>query len=151
MLVSGGTTVLLTTQYLEEADQLADRIAMIDGGRVVAEGTSSELKAQIGSSVLHVRLSDPDQREAAGRVLGSRLAASVHSGDDPRTLFVQLAEPDKAAAALAALAPAGIAVASYALGQPSLDEVFFALTTHKTAAPDATVRAEPASRLEALA
>jgi ABC-2 type transport system ATP-binding protein len=65
LLVDQGTTVLLTTQYLEEADQLADRIAVIDHGKVIAEGTSSELKASIGASSVHLRLADAAQRPLA--------------------------------------------------------------------------------------
>src|SRR5690606_16649430 len=110
LLVAGGTTVLLTTQYLEEADQLADRIAVIDHGRVIAEGTSAELKASVGTGVLHVRLADPAQREAARLLLEGRLGEGVHLDAEARALSAQLADPDCAAPALAALADAGIAV-----------------------------------------
>lgn len=134
-LVAGGTTVLLTTQYLEEADQLADRIAVIDHGRVIAEGTSAELKASIGTGVLHVRLVDPDQREAARLLLAERLGDPVHIEADPRALTAQLSDPSRAAAALAALPEHGIAVDRFSLGQPSLDEVFFALTGHPAVDP----------------
>ncbi len=130
MLVENGTTVLLTTQYLEEADQLADRIAVIDRGRVIAEGTSSELKASVGTGVLHVRLADAQQREAARRLLAEWFGESVHGAGDPRALTAQLSDPARAAPALAALGEAGIAVTDFSLGQPSLDEVFFALTGH---------------------
>ena len=132
-LVSGGATVLLTTQYLEEADQLADRIAVIDHGRLIAEGTSAELKASVGQGVLHVRLVDPSRREAARQALAERLGAPVHLEADPRALAAQLADPNRAAAGLAALAASGIAVSDFSLGQPSLDEVFFALTGHPAA------------------
>jgi ABC-2 type transport system ATP-binding protein len=130
MLVATGTTVLLTTQYLEEADQLADRIAVVDHGRVIAEGTSAELKASVGSGVLHVRLADPAQRTAALVILAERLGDQVHAEPEPRALVAQLADPDRAAPALAALAAAGISVTDFSLGQPSLDEVFFTLTGH---------------------
>lgn len=141
-LAAGGTTVLLTTQYLEEADQLADRIAVIDHGRVIAEGTSTELKRACGAGVLRVRLSDPGQREAALALLRARFAEPVHAEADPRALAAQLAGPERAMAALAALAGAGIPVSDFSLGQPSLDEVFFALTGHPAVeeeggAPDA--------------
>ncbi|WP_119461405.1 ATP-binding cassette domain-containing protein [Rhodospirillaceae bacterium SYSU D60014] len=136
MLVAGGTTVLLTTQYLEEADQLADRIAVIDRGSVIAEGTSTELKASIGSGVLHVRLSDPAQRDAARQLLAERLGALVHLEGDPRALAAQVSDPDRVAAALVALSASGIAVSDFSLGQPSLDEVFFALTGHAAASAD---------------
>lgn len=130
MLVAGGTTVLLTTQYLEEADQLADRIAVIDHGRVIAEGTSAELKASIGTSVLHVQVADPSQRESARVLLMGWFGDGVYQDSDPRALSVQLADGSRAAPALAALAEAGIEVSQFSLGQPSLDEVFFALTGH---------------------
>jgi len=147
LLVAGGTTVLLTTQYLEEADQLADRIAVIDHGRVIAEGTSADLKAEVGSGVLHVRLADAARREDARRLLADWFGDGVHADGDPRALTAQLDDPGRAAAALAALAEAGIDVTDFSLGRPSLDEVFFALTGHTTgeheaprgahAAPDA--------------
>jgi ABC-2 type transport system ATP-binding protein len=135
-LVAAGTTVLLTTQYLEEADQLADRIAVIDHGRVIAEGTSASLKASVGSGVLHVRLADPGDREAALRHLREGLGIPAHADGDPRALTAQLADSARATAALAALSAAGIALSDFSLGQPSLDEVFFALTGHP--AEDAT-------------
>ena len=128
------TTVLLTTQYLEEADRLADRIAVIDRGHVIAEGTSAELKASTGASVLHLRLADASLRDAAAGILDAQLGGTVHFLDDPHALSIQIGDRDAAAPALAALGPAGIAVDSYALGQPSLDEVFLALTGHGTEA-----------------
>jgi ABC-2 type transport system ATP-binding protein len=130
VLVSEGATVLLTTQYLDEADQLADRLAIIDQGRVIAEGTRGELMASVGSGSLHVRVRDPEQRRAAERVLTAALDAPVHLESDPAALTAANAEPERAAAALAALTDAGVAVAEFALGQPSLDEVFLALTGH---------------------
>jgi ABC-2 type transport system ATP-binding protein len=132
MLVAGGTTVLLTTQYLEEADQLAERIAVIDHGRVIAEGTSADLKAEVGTGVLHVRLADASQLETARALLRDWFGEGVHVDGDPRALTAQLANPDRAAPAIAALSEAGIAVTDFSLGRPSLDEVFFALTGHTT-------------------
>jgi ABC-2 type transport system ATP-binding protein len=134
-LVAGGTTVLLTTQYLEEADQLADRIAVIDHGRVIAEGTSAELKASVGTGVLHVRLADADDRALARQTLVEALGMNVHDEPDPRAFAVQLADPGRAVAALGALQDAGVALSDFSLGQPSLDEVFFALTGHAAEAP----------------
>jgi ABC-2 type transport system ATP-binding protein len=130
LLTRNGTTVLLTTQYLEEADQLADRIAVIDHGRVIAEGPSAELKASVGTSVLHVRLTEAADRERAAAILSSRYGEGVQHDNDPRALSVQLDDPARAAAGLADLAVAGIPVSEFSLGQPSLDEVFFALTGH---------------------
>jgi ABC-2 type transport system ATP-binding protein len=130
-LVASGTTVLLTTQYLEEADQLAERIAVIDGGKVIAEGTPSELKASVGASVLHVRLDRAEDRAGAQQVLAAQLIEGVVVLDaDPRALTVRIDDTARAAAALGALSAAGVRVASFSLGQPSLDEVFFALTGH---------------------
>ena len=128
-LQAEGTTVLLCTQYLEEADQLAEGIAVIDHGKVIAEGTPAQLKASVGTGSLHVRLLDPDQRRDAERVLG-RTLDSVHLESDPSGLSAACADADRAAEAVAELARNGIAVAGFSLGQPSLDEVFLALTGH---------------------
>jgi len=128
-LQAEGTTVLLCTQYLEEADQLAEGIAVIDHGKVIAEGTPAQLKASVGTGSLHVRLLDPDQRPDAERVL-ARTLESVHLESDPSGLSAACADADRAAEAVAELARSGIAVAGFSLGQPSLDEVFLALTGH---------------------
>jgi ABC-2 type transport system ATP-binding protein len=126
-LVAEGTTILLCTQYLDEADQLADGIAVIDHGRVIAEGTPSQLKASVGSGALHVRLLDPQQRPDAERVLARELD-TVHLEPDPAALSAPCADGDRGAAAVAELSRAGVRVADFSLGQPSLDEVFLALT-----------------------
>ncbi len=128
-LVAEGTTILLCTQYLEEADQLADGIAVIDHGKVIAEGTPGQLKASIGTGALHVRLLDPEQRPEAERVLDRELG-SVALEPDPAALAASCADADRAAEAVAELARAGINIADFSLGQPSLDEVFLALTGH---------------------
>ncbi len=128
-LVDGGTTILLCTQYLEEADQLADGIAVIDRGKVIAEGTPAQLKSSVGSGSLKVRLLEPSQRGEAERILGERLE-SVHLEADAAALSGQCSDAEEGAAAIAALTGAGIAVADFSLGQPSLDEVFLALTGH---------------------
>jgi ABC-2 type transport system ATP-binding protein len=127
-LTAGGTTVLLTTQYLDEADQLADRIAVIDHGRVIAEGTPGELKASIGSGALHVRLRDPEDRLEAERVLSQALGVPVHLESDPAALSARVSDPERVAHALGELSRSGVALTDFALGQPSLDEVFLALT-----------------------
>ncbi|HWH27550.1 MAG TPA: ATP-binding cassette domain-containing protein [Mycobacteriales bacterium] len=130
-LVAEGTTVLLCTQYLEEADQLADGIAVIDRGRVIAEGTPGQLKASVGTGALHVRLLDPEQRPAAAAVLGRAVGDPVLAAD-PAALSASCADAERAALAVAELARAGIGIAHFSLDQPSLDEVFLALTGHTT-------------------
>jgi ABC-2 type transport system ATP-binding protein len=128
-LVAGETTILLCTQYLDEADQLADGIAVIDHGKVIAEGTPGQLKASVGSGALHVRLLDPDQRPEAQRVLERELG-SVHLEADPAALSASCADSDRAAEGIAELSRAGVGIGSFSLGQPTLDEVFLALTGH---------------------
>ncbi|HVM39893.1 MAG TPA: ATP-binding cassette domain-containing protein [Acidimicrobiia bacterium] len=128
--VAGGTTVLLTTQYLEEADELADRIAIVDHGRVIAEGTSAELKARVGAGTVRVRLADPAQRAAAEQVLASALGVAPESRPDGAVLTVPAVDPARVPIALAELHGAGIDVGEFRTGSPSLDEVFLALTGH---------------------
>ncbi|HEU4488623.1 MAG TPA: ATP-binding cassette domain-containing protein [Rubrobacter sp.] len=137
-LIAGGTTVLLTTQYLDEADQLADRIAVIDRGKVIAEGTPSELKASVGSGALHVRLRDPEDRPDAERVLSRALGVPVHLESDAAALSARVSDPERVAHALAELSRSGISLIDFALGQPSLDEVFLALTGHPAENEDTT-------------
>jgi ABC-2 type transport system ATP-binding protein len=131
-----GTTVLLCTQYLDEADQLADRIAVIDHGRVIAEGTPAQLKASVGQGALRIRLLDPEQRDEAERVLSLTLDMPVHREPDPAALTVSCPDADRAADAVATLARSGVQLADFSLGQPSLDEVFLALTGHTAEAQD---------------
>jgi ABC-2 type transport system ATP-binding protein len=126
-LVAAGTTVLLTTQYLEEADRLADRIIVVDRGAVIAEGTSTELKADLGETVLDLEFVDPDTAQRAASsfrgswkggvvVDGSLLELSVDAG------------PSEVMLALRTLETAGIAATRMALREPSLDDVFLSLT-----------------------
>ncbi len=128
-LQSAGTTILLCTQYLDEADQLADRIAVIDQGTVIAEGTPGQLKASVGSGALKVRLLDPEQRPQAEVILRRELDV-VNLEDDPAALSANCADADRGALAVAELTRAGVGIADFSLGQPSLDEVFLALTGH---------------------
>jgi ABC-2 type transport system ATP-binding protein len=137
-LVAGGTTILLCTQYLEEADQLADGIAVIDRGRVIAEGTPGQLKASVGTGGLHVRLLDPDRRPDAAAVL-DRAVGTVVLEPDPAALSVSCSDAGLAAAGVAELSRAGVGVAEFSLGRPSLDEVFLALTGHPAAESDPTL------------
>jgi ABC-2 type transport system ATP-binding protein len=129
-MVSSGTTVLLTTQYLDEADQLADRISVIDAGRVIADGTSSELKAKVGNGALHVRVMNPADRPRASEVLNRILGVEIREQADPAALGATVSDPGIVTAALTALATEKIELAQFSLGQPSLDEVFLALTGH---------------------
>lgn len=121
-----GTTVLLTTQYLEEADQLADRLAVIDHGKLIAEGTSRELKASVGSGTLKIHLQNAAQRQAAETLLQSLSAGQAQATSEG--LSVQVTDTAHAMQVLQALNSDGISVAEFSLGSPSLDEVFFALT-----------------------
>ncbi|WP_433470667.1 ATP-binding cassette domain-containing protein [Saccharomonospora azurea] len=137
-IVAEGATVLLTTQYLEEADQLADRVAVIDRGRMVAEGTPGELKASTGAGTIHVRLVDVDDVDAATDVLARSMTTPVRTSADPLVLtaLVEAEGAEKqAAVVLGELAAAGIAVDNFTLGRPSLDEVFLALTD-RSSTPD---------------
>ncbi|GAA2278671.1 daunorubicin resistance protein DrrA family ABC transporter ATP-binding protein [Streptomyces ruber] len=136
-VVAQGTTVLLTTQYLDEADRLASRVAVIDRGTVIAEGTKGELKASVGAGSVHVRLRDAAQRRRAGEVLRLVLDAEVQLESDPVALTARVGAggrgaAEQAARALAELARSGVTVDDFSLGQPSLDEVFLALTGRGT-------------------
>ncbi|BDZ50723.1 daunorubicin resistance protein DrrA family ABC transporter ATP-binding protein [Frondihabitans sucicola] len=129
-LVSSGSTVLLTTQYLEEADQLADRVAVIDSGRVVAEGTADELKASVGESSLQLRLADAsdaqDARRAIQDVLGVEAALSPEAG----RITAPMTNPDKVTDLLITFREAGIRLTEMSVQKPTLDEVFLTLTGH---------------------
>ncbi|MDA3645726.1 ATP-binding cassette domain-containing protein [Saccharopolyspora indica] len=134
-LADGGTTVLLTTQYLEEADQLAARIAVIDRGVVIAENTPDGLKESVGAGSVSIRLQDPEQRAAAQQVLGRVLGVEAHPELDAAVLSARLSAQqaglrlgDRMSAAFGELSREGIAIAGFSLGRPSLDEVFLALT-----------------------
>ena len=143
-VVAHGTTVLLTTQYLDEADQLAGRIAVIDHGKVIAEGTPGELKSSVGAGTVHLRLRDAGQRAGgragAGRGAGRAGAARRRPGRPDRPGRPATAptsrRSEQASRALAQLADAGIVVDDFSLGQPSLDEVFLALTDRPAASDE---------------
>ncbi|MDE0572710.1 ATP-binding cassette domain-containing protein [Demequina sp. B12] len=142
-MVDFGTTVMLTTQYLDEADQLADRISVIDTGKIIAEGTATELKASVGSGTLHVRVMDRDQRDNARSLLTRELDVPVDVTADPQALTAAIDDRGRVTRALTALDESGIGIAQFSLGQPSLDEVFLALTGH--AADEPTTQEEDAA------
>ena len=127
-IASEGTTVLLTTQYLDEADRLAERMAVIDHGKVIAEGTSRELKASVGSNAVHVRLADAQQRALAEQVVARVLGDRVLPTEEPALVTARLDRPAQAADVLSALADQNVEIAEFSVGTPSLDEVFLALT-----------------------
>jgi ABC-2 type transport system ATP-binding protein len=127
-IAAEGTTVLLTTQYLDEADRLAERMAVIDHGRVIAEGTSRELKASVGSNALHLRLVEARHRGDAPRLITRVLGDGVIPTSEPTEVAARLETAAQAAAVLSALAERGIEVTQFSVGNPSLDEVFLALT-----------------------
>lgn len=138
-LVAGGSTVLLTTQYLDEADQLADRIAVIDTGRMVAEGTADELKALVGTSALQLTLDDAATAADAQRIVAGLTGADVTLSPEARRLTVPLAATGIVPDVLIRLRDAGITVAELSVQKPSLDEVFLTITGHdaQAAQPDA--------------
>ena len=128
-LVAGGATLLLTTQYLDEADELADRILVIDRGRAISEGTAAELKAQTGGARLEVTLTAPDGGATAA--LAAYVSGDVHESHDGMRLRAPTRnEPGLATRVVRALDDAGITVDDVQVHQPSLDDVFFALTGH---------------------
>ncbi|MEU5151697.1 MULTISPECIES: ATP-binding cassette domain-containing protein [Streptomyces] len=134
--VDQGVTVLLTTQYLEEADFLADRILVVDRGRVIAEGTSDELKRKVGGERLEVAVADAAALAQAASVLAPLAVGPPQLDERQRTLHVQLPDGMGAlASAATALEYAGVTVEEFALRRPSLDDVFFHLTGELTGAP----------------
>jgi ABC-2 type transport system ATP-binding protein len=130
-LVADGTTVLLTTQYLEEADQLADDISVIDGGRVIAEGSADQLKAQTGGHRIEVTLVDPSDAAAVRDILGRHGSSAPRLSGDGRNAEAAVDDGPRALqGVLADLNAAGIAVHDAGMRRPTLDDVFLTLTGH---------------------
>jgi oleandomycin transport system ATP-binding protein len=138
-LVAGGATVLLTTQYLEEADALADEITVIDHGRVIAHDTPEGLKRIVGGQTLEVRPSDPAQLDRAAAILSEVSSGAVADEIRKGVLAVPVVDDAAMIESVARFAAAGISVTELSLHLPSLDEVFFTLTG-RTAAEDDTTK-----------
>jgi len=146
-LVATGSTVLLTTQYLDEADQLADRIAVIDRGRVVAEGTALELKASVGSASLLLRLRRGSDVELAQAVIGRVLGVTAVISPEAARLTVPMHDADRVTDLLVAFREAGLHLEEFSVQQPTLDEVFLTLTGKGVPEDDAPAH-ETADELE---
>ena len=131
-LVAEGTTVLLTTQYLEEADQLAHNIAVIDEGKVIAQGSGDELKLLVGGQRVEITVHDLDQVEQATKVLARHVNGEITAGADERTLIGPVENAAKTLqAVLKDLADSGVELNDAGMRRPTLDDVFLQLTGHK--------------------
>jgi oleandomycin transport system ATP-binding protein len=129
-IVAGGATVLLTTQYLEEADELADQIAVIDHGRLVAEGSPAELKARTGGQTLMVRAADQSRTGELATIVAQVTGATPEVVSDIGLVSAPASDPALLPAVVRRLDEAGLLAAELAFRLPSLDEVFFTLTGH---------------------
>lgn len=128
-LVAEGSTIVLTTQYLEEADELADRIALIDHGKLVSLGTPAELKAQVGGAKLRLEMTDAQQADQAKQIVTDPLHEEVKVANN--TVTAPLRDTNQVAGILSQLTVAGLTMTNMAVEQPSMDDVFFALTVGK--------------------
>ena len=136
-LVSGGTTLLLTTQYLEEADRLADTVAVIDHGHIIAEGTPDQMKSKVGGEVLEFRVNDPERMSDVSRILVAVCDSEPQVVVDQGFVSLQVGAEGSAVLTklIRALDPEGIRVSELALRKPTLDDVFLALTGHAAEEP----------------
>lgn len=128
-LVAEGSTIVLTTQYLEEADELADHIALIDHGKLVSLGTPAELKAQVGGAKLRLEMTDAQQADQAKQIVTDALHEEVKVENSTAT--APLRDTNQVAGILSQLIVAGLTMTNMAVEQPSMDDVFFALTVGK--------------------
>jgi len=151
VLVSDGVTVLLTTQYLEEADQLADDIVVIDHGRVIAAGAPDELKAKVGGQVLEVVPADPGRLGDAAAILARWTGGDPSAGRGVRQLTVQVSGASVLPGIVRQLDESGIELAEFSLRKSSLDEVFLTLTGHRAEEAPAPGNARTADDRETAA
>ncbi|MGB8000136.1 MAG: ATP-binding cassette domain-containing protein [Anaerobacillus sp.] len=148
-LVKSGSTVLLTTQYLQEADELADRVAVIDHGRVVAEGTVDELKRSIGASSLHVNLHNNEDLENARQIIARMLSVQLAVSPESNKITAPLSDTDLVTDVLIALRDAGIRLAEFSVQKPTLDEVFLTITGNDVQEEEAKISNQSEQRREA--
>lgn len=139
MLLDRRTTVLLTTQYLEEADRLADRIAVIDQGEIAAEGTPGSLKASIGAKSLQIRLAEHADREGFRRLLADHLQLTALQDDEAGVYRIPVRDAEHAGQAMHALTSHQVAMDGFSLSEPSLDEAFLAITSASRPKKEAAV------------
>ncbi|GGD53228.1 ATP-binding cassette domain-containing protein [Paenibacillus nasutitermitis] len=148
-LVKTGSTVLLTTQYLDEADQLADRIAVIDLGRVVAEGTVDELKASVGTSSLHLKVQNPEDIGNVRRTIEQVLHVPSQLSSEAGTITAPMANADLVTDLLIALRAEDIHLIEMSVQKPTLDEVFLTITGHGAKSGEQQTAHEPYKAKEA--
>jgi len=146
-LVKTGSTVLLTTQYLQEADELADRIAVIDHGRVVAEGTVNELKASVGTSSLHLSIQNPRDIQDARQTIEQVLKVQTSISSEVGKITAPMTDADRVTDLLIALRQKGIRLDEMSVQKPTLDEVFLTITGHG-AEDDASKSSNESNKVE---
>lgn len=147
-MVAEGATVLLTTQYMEEAEQLASELTVIDKGRIIARGGVDELKAKVGGRTLQIRPSDPSELAAMAQALreaGLDGVAGTQAVPDEGLLYVPILSDEQLTAVIGLLGTRGFSLAHVATALPSLDEVFLAITGEKTSHPTDTIPEEVAA------